>query len=167
MDGSECSERMNSAKKQSSADAASESRNADMKMQVGEIEIAKDVSSENLSKEAEANENLRGGTNAVSGSNSSDQQSGNDPLEVSAMLDMAVSTAPKWQFGQSGDDDEEREEGSAEIVQRIQAEEREQEQALDAEKVTGIAFNFTRLEVAMKNRKSLFESNNYMAFLAG
>ena len=138
-------------------------------MQVGEIEIAKHVSSENLSEEAEENENLhaRGGTNAISGSNSSDQQSGSDPLEVSAMLDMAVSTAPKWQFGQSGDDDEEREEGSAEIVQRIQAEEREQEQALDAEKVTGIAFNFTRLEVAMKNRKSLFESNNYMAFLAG
>ena len=167
MDGSECSERMNSAKKQSSADAASESRNADMKMQVGEIEIAKDVSSDNLSKEAEANENLRGGTNAVSGSHSSDQQSGNDLMSVSAMLDMAVSTAPKWQFGGSGDDDEEREEGSAEIVQRIQAEEREQEQALDAEKVAGIPINFTRLEVIMTKRKSLFQSNNYMAFLAG
>jgi hypothetical protein len=83
------------------------------------------------------------------------------------MLDMAVSTAPKWQFGQSGDDDEEREEGSAEIVQRIRAEEREQEQALDAEKVAGIPINFTRLEVIMKKRKSLFQSNNYMAFLAG
>ena len=138
-------------------------------MQVGEIEIAKHVSSENLSEEAKENENLhaRGGTNAVSGSSSSDQPSGNDPLEVSAMLDMAVSTAPKWQFGQSGDDDEEREEGSAEIVQRIQAEEREQEQALDAEKVAGIPINFTRLEIIMTKRKSLFQSNNYMAFLAG
>ena len=80
MDGSECSEGNNSPKKELSADAASENRNTDIQMQVGEIAIAKDVSSGNLSKEAEENENLhaRGGTNAVSGLKINDQQSGND-----------------------------------------------------------------------------------------
>ena len=67
MVGSECSDGISSAKKEQSADAASENRNTDIQMQVGEIEIAKHVSSKNLSKEAEENENLhaRGETNAV------------------------------------------------------------------------------------------------------